>query len=170
MPTAKTAPALLALLLALAAGVTVWQTQSQLSAPTLPFTTIRGERIEWTALRGHPLLLTFWATTCPGCIEEIPDLIALHQRYHDQGLRIIAVAMAYDPPNQVIAMTEAKQLPYAVALDPQGELSHAYGNVQLTPTTFLINGDGKIVLQQVGVIPLAELQQRISVLLQPASG
>ncbi|MCQ8103320.1 TlpA family protein disulfide reductase [Methylomonas sp. SURF-2] len=146
----------------LAASVWFWQTQTVRAAPPVSFKTIKGQNITPADLRGKPVLVTFWATDCPGCIEEIPHLIELHGQYSAQGLNIIAVAMSYDPPNHVVAMAESKQLPYAVALDPGGALAQQFGNVQLTPTTFLIDREGRIVLQKVGVFELRDMQQRLN--------
>lgn len=71
-------------------------------------------------LHGKPLIITFWATSCPSCVKEIPHLIALYEQYHPQGIEIIAIAMTYDPPNRVVSMTQEKKLPYHVVLDIKG--------------------------------------------------
>lgn len=140
-----------------------WYSQTRILsiAPNAIFKTIKGESIALADLKGKPVLVTFWATDCPGCIEEIPHLISLHQQFSPQGLTIIAVAMDYDPPNHVLAMAEAKQLPYAVALDPTADHAKAFGNVQLTPTSFLIDRNGMIVMQKVGVFNLPSLQEQL---------
>lgn len=153
---------ILALIGLLAAGVWFWQTQTVRQPPNLTFKTINGESIELANLQGKPVLVTFWATDCRGCIEEIPLLIELHRQYSNAGLTIIAVAMYYDPPNRVLAMAKSKQLPYAVALDPSGSLARGFGNVQLTPTTFLIDRSGRIVMQKIGTFELEDMRQRLN--------
>ena len=130
-------------------------------APDVTFTTLAGKKIALKDLRGKPVIVTFWATDCPGCIKEIPDLIDLYTQYHKQGLEIIAVAMYYDPPNHVITLTEVLQLPYNVALDLNAEFAHAFSDVQLTPSTFLIGPDGLIALKITGAFNLAEMKNRI---------
>ncbi|WAR46335.1 peroxiredoxin family protein [Methylomonas rapida] len=145
----------------LAAAVWYWQTQTVRVAPAVSFTTIKGENLSLPTLKGKPVIVTFWATDCPGCIEEIPQLVSLYQQYSQQGLNIIAVAMHYDPPNHVREMAESKKLPYAIALDPSGELAQAFGNVQLTPTTFLIDKAGNIIMEKVGVFNLADMKRRL---------
>lgn len=156
---------ILVLLGLLITGIWFWQTQTSLAAPNVSFKTIKGDNIDLAGLKGKPVLVTFWATDCPGCIEEIPHLIKLHQEFSPQGLTIIAVAMDYDPPNQVLAMSANKQLPYAVALDPSGSLARSFGDVRLTPTSFLIDKNGLIVLQKTGAFELADMQQRLAQLL-----
>jgi peroxiredoxin len=133
-------------------------------APDVTFTTITGKKIALKDLRGKPVIITFWATDCPGCIKEIPHLIDLYTQYHKQGLEIIAVAMYYDPPNHVVTMAEDQHLPYHVALDLKAEHAHAFGDVQLIPTTFLITPDGLIALKKTGAFDPAEIKTRIETL------
>jgi peroxiredoxin len=108
---------------------------------------------------GRPVLVTFWATTCPGCIKEIPQLIKLHNELGPRGLTVIAVAMDYDPPSQVIALSKQKQLPYTIVLDIDGKVAKAFDNVRLTPTNFLIDPSGRIVKHKLGEFSEAEFQQ-----------
>lgn len=133
-------------------------------APDVTFTTITGKKIAMKDLRGKPVIVTFWATDCPTCIKEIPDLIDLYAKYHKQGLEIIAVAMYYDPPNHVVSMTENRNLPYYVALDLKAEHAHAFGDVNLIPSTFLIGPDGLIHLKITGAFDPAEMKSRIETL------
>ncbi len=135
-------------------------------APETTFSTITGKKIVLAELRGKPVIVTFWATDCASCMKEIPHLIELYQQYHDKGLEIIAVAIAYDPPNHVLDMAKALQLPYHVALDMQSENAHAFGDVSLTPTTFLITPDGSIALQKTGLFDLNEIKKQLSTFTQ----
>ncbi len=136
------------------------------TAPEVTFTTLTGEKIVLKDLRGKPVVVTFWATDCPSCIKEIPDLIDLYTQYHALGLEIIAVAMYYDPPNHVIDMTKAKQLPYNVALDLNSEHARAFGSVMFTPSTFLIAPDGSVVKMDIGLFDLANMKTTIESLLK----
>ncbi len=130
-------------------------------APSATFTTITGGKIELLKLQGKPVIVTFWATDCANCIKEIPHLIDLHNQFHSKGLKIIAIAMYYDPPNHVVAMTKAKQLPYDVALDLKAEHAKAFGQIQLTPTTFLISPKGNIVMKKTGLLDITTMRQQI---------
>jgi peroxiredoxin len=121
-------------------------------APKAVFTTITGKKIALDELRGKPVIVTFWATDCPGCVEEIPYWTALYRQFHERGLELIAVSMYYDPPSHVVGMTQAKRLPYDVALDLTGEQARVFGNVELTPTTFVIDPAGMIVERKTGTI------------------
>ncbi|WP_262964319.1 peroxiredoxin family protein [Methylobacter psychrophilus] len=135
--------------------------RTAIQAPDVTFTSITGKKIALKELRGKPVIITFWATDCPGCIKEIPHLIDLYTQYHQQGLEIIAVAMSYDPPNHVINLTGNRQLPYHVALDLTAEHAQAFGDIQLTPSTFLISPDGLIALKKTGMFDPAEIKTLI---------
>ncbi|MDX2456974.1 MAG: TlpA disulfide reductase family protein [Gammaproteobacteria bacterium] len=145
----------------------VWLAPAGLTtSPDISLVTIDGEKLQLASLRGKPLLVTFWATTCPGCIREVPHLIELYEELSPQGLEIIAIAMDYDPPNRVLAMRNARHIPYPVALDIHAEAARAFGNVRLTPTSFLITPNGRIVYQKTGEISMAKLRQDILGLLK----
>lgn len=137
--------------------------------PDTTFTTITGEHLTLKALQGRPVLITFWATSCGICIKEIPQLIALHKQYHSLGLEIIAIAMAYDPPNRVVAMTHEQKLPYPVILDITAEHAQAFGRIWGTPTTFLIDQNSIVSKRVVGAFDFEDMQNRIEQLLKSTS-
>jgi len=138
------------------------------SAPDIHFKTIDGQNISLKALRGKPVLINFWATSCPGCIKEMPQLIALYHQLHPQGLEIIGVAMQDDRPDYVKEMVKRKKIPYPIAIDTQGEAVAAFGNVQLTPTSFLIDPSGEIIKQKIGEMDMPRLHKQIAALLASA--
>lgn len=140
----------------------VWFTPSGLKqAPDITVTTLEGNSVSLRSLQGRPVLVTFWATTCPGCVKEMPHLVELYNELRPQGLELIALAMAYDPEEQVREMVKLKQLPYTVALDHDGRAASAFGDVKLTPTSFLIAPDGRIVQQKLGEMDMNLLHNRI---------
>jgi thiol-disulfide isomerase/thioredoxin len=130
-------------------------------APDVTFKTLAGKQIPLKTLKGKPVLVTFWATNCPSCLQEIPLLIRLYQKYHQQGLEIIAVTMADNPPNLVVEMAKAKQIPYHIALDLKSDLAKAFGDVSLIPQTFLISPDGTITLSQLGLFDMEIIKKRV---------
>lgn len=130
-------------------------------APQATFVTLKGERVATGDLRGRVTVINFWATDCPVCIKEMPDLSATYERFRGRGLELIAVAMRHDPPNYVIRYVEKNRLPFRVALDPAGEHARAFGNIRLTPTTFVIDRRGDIVLKITGAIDFAKLDALI---------
>jgi peroxiredoxin len=156
------------LLVLLLISLALWMARSKAYSftPDTAFTTITGEHITLKALRGKPVLVTFWATNCGSCVKEIPRLITLYNQLHPQGLEIIAIAMAYDPPNRVVAMTNEQKLPYHVVLDITSEYARAFGRVWATPTTLLIGTDGTVAKRVIGAFDLTDMQTRIEQLLK----
>lgn len=127
--------------------------------PQVTFVSIKGERITAADLRGKVTLVNFWATDCAICVKEMPQLVQTHQKFKSRGFDTIAVAMRHDPPNYVLAYAEKNALPFKVALDPMGELAKAFGDVKLTPTTFIIDKRGNIVSRIVGEPDFGKLHQ-----------
>jgi peroxiredoxin len=137
-------------------------------APDISFTTLRGDTLNIAELRGRPVLVSFWATTCPGCVREIPQLVELYNEFAAQGLEVIGIAMAYDPPNQVVALSEARRIPYPIALDINSAAARAFGGVQLTPTSFLIAPDGQVIHRSTGQLDMYAVRAMVAGMLTTA--
>ena len=147
------------LAVALAGYVLLGQTQQ---APDIAGTDVHGKPFSLAALRGHPVLVDFWATSCPGCVEEMPRLAALYQQYHQShGFELVAVAMNYDDAAAVSRFAAEHQLPFTVVVDSTGAMAHAFGEIKLTPTAWLISARGNIVQQYIGDPDFAALGQLI---------
>jgi peroxiredoxin len=130
-------------------------------APAVTFTSIAGERMTTETLRGRVFLVNFWATDCAVCIREMPRLEQTYRKFASRDFEMIAVAMRHDPPNYVLRYAEKNALPFKVALDPMGELAKAFGDVQLTPTTIVIDRDGNMIKRIVGEPDFAALDALI---------
>lgn len=154
-------PILIATVILALIGGFVATLTSKAPAPQAQFVSLQGKKVSMEELRGKVVLVNFWATDCPGCIQEMPDLINTHKKFQAQGLETIAVAMSYDPPNYVLAYTEKNALPFVVSLDPRGELAKAFNDVKMTPTTFVIDKQGNIVQRTLGVLDFAKLHALI---------
>jgi peroxiredoxin len=130
-------------------------------APAVTFTSLKGEKVSTAELRGRVVLVNFWATDCPTCVKEMPQMVTTYNKYQKEGLEFIAVAMRHDPPNYVINYTEKNALPFKVALDPMGDAAKAFGDVKLTPTTIVIDKRGNIVSRILGEPDFAKLDALI---------
>jgi thiol-disulfide isomerase/thioredoxin len=135
------------------------------AAPESTFVLLDGSKKSTADFKGKVTLVNFWATSCVTCVAEMPQLIATHQKYAAQGYDTVAVAMSYDPPSYVVNYTETRQLPFKVAIDNTGAVAKAWGDVKLTPTTYLVNKRGEIVKQYVGQPDFAALHLLIEKLL-----
>jgi peroxiredoxin len=119
-------------------------------APNVTFISIDGQKTSIKDLRGRVVMVNFWATSCTTCIHEMPSMVDTYNKFKAQGLEFVAVAMKYDPPNYVLNYAETRKLPFKVALDSGGDIAKQFGDVALTPTTFVIGKDGKIIKRYVG--------------------
>ncbi|MEY4978966.1 MAG: hypothetical protein RLZZ352_1236 [Pseudomonadota bacterium] len=135
------------------------------AAPASTFVLIDGSQTTTVQLKGKVTLVNFWATTCVSCVKEMPALVQTYNKYQMQGFETIAVAMSYDPPAWVLNFAQSRQLPFKVALDNTGELAQSWGDVKLTPTTYLVDKQGNIVKRYVGEPDMAALHALIEKLL-----
>ena len=134
-------------------------------APESSYVLLDGTKITTTQLQGKVFLVNFWATSCTTCVAEMPELIATHNKFKERGFDTLAVAMSYDPPSYVVNFAQTRQLPFKVAIDNTGAAAKAWGDIQLTPTTFVVNKRGEIVKRYVGTPNFDELHQLIEQLL-----
>ncbi|MFN3494561.1 MAG: TlpA family protein disulfide reductase [Hydrogenophaga sp.] len=135
------------------------------SAPESRFVLLDGSSTTTRDLQGKVMLVNFWATTCVTCVKEMPDLVDTYNKFQAKGFDTIAVAMAYDRPDWVLHFAQTRQLPFKVALDNTGEVATAWGDVKLTPTTYLVDRQGRIVKRYVGEPDFAALHELIEKLL-----
>nr|WP_315245752.1 TlpA disulfide reductase family protein [uncultured Albidiferax sp.] len=157
-----------AALLALGSGAYYLTTSSASAAPMATYVLLDGSQKTTADLKGQVTLVNFWATSCTTCVAEMPKIIATYDKYHAQGFNTLAIAMAYDPPSYVVNYAQTRKLPFDVAIDNTGAAAHAWGPVQLTPTTFLVNKRGEIVKRFVGEPDFPELHKLIEKLLKEA--
>ena len=129
--------------------------------PNTNFKTINGKNISTKSLLGKVYLVNFWATSCKTCIEKMPDFVNTYNKFKNYDFNIIAVAMAYDPPNYVLNYSKTRKLPFIVAIDIDGSVAKSFGNVNITPTSFLINKNGQIIKKYVGSPEIKKLNEII---------
>ncbi|MDB6000383.1 MAG: putative rane protein, partial [Rhizobacter sp.] len=108
-------------------------------APSVGYTLLDGTTGTTDQLRGKVVLVNFWATSCVTCVKEMPNVIATHEKFKAKGYDTLAVAMSYDPPAYVANYAKTRKLPFSVAIDNTGAIAKSFGDVELTPTSVLIN-------------------------------
>jgi peroxiredoxin len=126
-------------------------------APEVRFATLSGERLTTSDLRGKVVLVNFWATSCVSCVKEMPRMVETYKKFAPRGYEMVAVAMSYDHPNQVAQFAASRALPFKVALDGDGAIAKSFGDIRATPTSFLIDRQGRIVKQYLGEPEWSEL-------------
>jgi peroxiredoxin len=153
---------------AIAAGIALGLLQRP-EAPQARFVALAGGNFSTADLRGRVVLVNFWATSCVSCVAEMPKMAQAWREYAPRGYEMVAVAMSYDHPNAVAAFARKQALPFRVALDPDGAVARAFGNVSVTPTTYLLDRSGRIVAKYVGEPDWKDLHARVEhALAEPA--
>ena len=99
----------------------------------------------------------------------MPKIIETYNKYKQQGFETVAVAMDYDPPNHVLNYAQKNALPFKVALDIKGEIARSFGDIRLTPTSFLIDRQGRIVKQYLGAPRMQEFHALLEKKLKEAA-
>jgi peroxiredoxin len=160
---------LIGIALAIAAVGAYFAFAQQRAMPEVKFSTLNGELIASGDLRGKVTLVNFWATSCVTCVAEMPRVISTYNKFKDRGFETIAVAMEYDPPNYVKNYAERNKLPFKVALDARGDLAKSFGDVSMTPTTFIVDKKGRIIKSYLGEPDFAKLHALLDAALKEAS-
>jgi thiol-disulfide isomerase/thioredoxin len=147
------------------AGAAAFSLRGNEVAPTVSYTLLDGSKHSTSELKGKVTLVNFWATSCTTCMKEMPELVETHKKYAPKGYETLSVAMKYDPPAYVANYASTRQLPFKVAIDNTGEIAKQFGDVQLTPTTFVVNKKGEIVKHYIGEPDFPQLHALIEKLL-----
>jgi thiol-disulfide isomerase/thioredoxin len=121
-------------------------------APPLQAQDILGKPVNKDNWPGKVVLINFWATWCPPCREEIPELLELKKEYKDR-LEIVGISEDEDPPATVLKFARQKGMSYPIVMATQ-ELIDAYGGVPALPTSFLIDTQGRVVQKHSGLYPI----------------
>jgi thiol-disulfide isomerase/thioredoxin len=134
-------------------------------APTPPFLVadLNGQTVSTAQFKGKVIIVNFWATWCPPCREEIPELVALQEKYKDR-LQIIGVSMDEDAtPAEVNAFAAKAGINYPIVMGK--EIAKEYGGVPGLPTSFVVNEDGGVVQKHVGILQRDEIETEVRALL-----
>src|ERR1043166_6886914 len=112
--------------------------------------TIDGHEVSAASLRGKVTIVNFWATWCPPCRAEIPDLVALQEKYRDQ-LQIIGVSEDEGPVDGVKRFAADHHMNYPVVM-VSPEIEKMFPGIGALPTSFVVNRDARVVQKHVGML------------------
>ncbi|HSQ29129.1 MAG TPA: TlpA disulfide reductase family protein [Gemmatimonadaceae bacterium] len=148
-----------------AAGAQAQKVGPGSASPEIDLPTLDGGHVKLSALKGHPVVITFWGTWCPPCREEFPELVAAQKQYRDAGLVVLAV----NQRDQELT-TKAVQdfvnefgVDFIVALDGRGRARRSFRLIGL-PTTIFLDAAGLIRAVHPGPISHAELSDALAVI------
>lgn len=159
MPTTRPSRRVIALLLGLALVlVACGAGEDELAGPPVPertFEDFGGEQVSLADYEGTPMVVNFWASWCPPCIAEMPDLETVHQARADE---VAFVGLnTQDELNTALDLVEQTGVTYDLGQDPDGDLFRAF-EVFSMPTTFFVDEDGAIVHRHSGLVTLSQLE------------
>ncbi len=131
---------------------------AQVAAPAWNVTNVLGGTLASTNLAGHVLVVNFWATWCPPCIRELPDLNAFHLAHTNQRVAVIGISVDQDGPEVVRNFVTRNSLAYPVGMVVP-EMSQAFGAEGAIPTTYIIDRQGKFAARYLGPLTREELER-----------
>lgn len=134
------------------------------SAPDFALTDAAGSSVRLSGYRGKVVLLNFWATWCGPCKIEIPWFVEFEKAYGSRGFAVLGVSLDEDGWASVRPYIEQKKVNYRVVLD-DGAIAKRFGGVESLPTTLLIDRDGKIAAEHVGLTSKSTYEDQIAQLL-----
>lgn len=133
-------------------------------APSLALKDLRGRSIRLADYRGRVVLVNFWATWCPPCRAEVPDLVKLQREYRSRGLQVIGVTYPPQTARQVRRFVRQHAVNYPVALGAK-ETKTLFDPGETLPLTVVIDREGNIRELIEGILLPEEFEQKIKPLL-----
>ena len=131
-----------------------------IAAPDWQLRNLEGQPVKLSDFKGRVVVLNFWATWCPPCRAEIPDLVSLQKQYATQGLVVVGISMDKGGPARVAAVASELEINYPVVMG-NAEVSAAYGGIRGLPTTFIVDRKGNLVGGLEGETNRGELEGKI---------
>ena len=149
------------------AGPSVHPVEKRKAMPEFTYPSLA--QVPWSLSehKGKVVFVNFWATWCPPCREETPDLVRVHQRYRDQGVEFAGVSMDDDPYAVAPAFLKRYNVEYPTLVAPPDSLLAQA--VESLPTSFLIDRNGKVARTWIGIVREKELTAAIEALLAEKS-
>ncbi len=134
------------------------------AAPKLSLTALDGSTVSLDKYRGKVVLVNNWATWCPPCQTEMPELEAYYSEHVNQGFVVVAIESG-EPAATVADFVQTYELSFPVLLDPHGAALAAFKNWDL-PSSYLIDGDGVVRMSWTGPVNQATLERYVTPLLE----
>ncbi len=135
--------------------------------PAITLTDLSGNTFNPSRYKGQVVLINFWAVWCTPCREEIPQFMALEEKYGSRGFQAVGISLD-DPEGALRDFCRESKVNYPIVMGNQ-KIAEAFGEVLGLPTTFLIGRDGLIHAKYEGATDFPKLEQEITALLQSSN-
>jgi thiol-disulfide isomerase/thioredoxin len=131
-------------------------------APNFASWDLNGKKVSLANFKGRPMLLTFWATWCTACREELPALQGIQDRYQSTGFTILAINYRETDNRRLIQYLAGLHVNLEGVVDPDGTIAAAYGVTIGLPVNVLLDRAGTVVQVIIGQVPSATLESAVS--------
>jgi peroxiredoxin len=150
------------------ATLTVFTEQERTTAHEFNIKNLAGEKVSLSAYKGKLVLLNFWATWCVPCLQEMPSMEKLWQRYREHGFVVLAISVGDVPQERVVKFTQKLAVTFPILLDLDDSAGSAY-SVSSLPVSYIIDSDGVIIARAIGSLDWsdAKITRQIEQWLRP---
>lgn len=121
---------------------------------------VSGSTVKSSSFTGKTLLVTFFATWCPPCMQEVPTLIKLQEQFSKTNFSVVGLSVDQSGPETVAKLVEQRSINYPVLMADE-DTARDFGGVAGIPTSFLVNKDGDVVKKYPGYVPHSVLLKDI---------
>ena len=129
-------------------------------APDFILKDLDGNSVRLSDLRGKVVFINFWATWCPPCRAEMPEIEAVHQEYKDKGVVVLGVDIS-EPASTVRQYIQKGGFSWTIVLDSTGEVARNY-QIAAIPTSFFIDGEGIIRAVNIGAMTKRAMESKLA--------
>jgi len=128
------------------------KTKETRTAPPFDLPDLNGGRVSRDSLKGKVVVVDFWATWCGPCIKEIPEYAEFYRKNQPRGIEVVGIVMDSGSPQEIADFVREYQIPYRQLVGDE-KTGEDFGVNQGYPTTFVLDGEGKILTKMLGSPP-----------------